>query len=405
MSGDIRADALIVGAGPAGLAAAAAAASNGLRVEVLDEFVRPGGRLLGQLHRDPDGAWWNGVREARRLTELAEHAGADIRMGISVTGLEREGQEGWTVWTTQGKRRGRCLLLATGAAESAMPVPGWTLPGVMSIGAAQVMTNVQRVRVGQRGVVIGMNVLAMAIVTELRLAGVELAAIVLPPSHPLTGESASPERTLASLLRFAHLAPSPLLRFGASLIRSPLLRRIALACYPGRGMRLSGAPLQLRRAAVEIVGEEAVEGVRIADVRPNGRVVAGSERTIEADFVCIAGGLYPLAELAAVAGCPFRYVPAFGGHVPMHGESMRTPLPGLYVAGNITGVESAKVAMAQGTVAGYAMALDAGQPTTLRKEDLEEAMKTVRRARKEAPIQFQAGIGEQREAFYRDFGS
>ncbi|MDV2687326.1 sarcosine oxidase subunit alpha, partial [Alkalihalophilus lindianensis] len=84
--------------------------------------------------------------------------------------------------------------------------------------------------------------------------------------------------------------------------------------------------LQLRKAAVEIIGKDQVEGVRVADTDVNGMIIPGSETIHEADFVCIAGGLYPLAELAAVAGCPFQYVPELGGHVPCHSEIMETPL-------------------------------------------------------------------------------
>src|SRR5699024_3600722 len=86
---------------------------------------------------------------------------------------------------------------------------------------------------------------------------------------------------------------------------------------------------------------------------PDGDIVPGTEELIEVDFVCIAGGLYPLAELAALAGCPFYHIPELGGHVPLHNEKMETTQDGLYVAGNITGIEGAKVAISQGVVAGY----------------------------------------------------
>jgi sarcosine oxidase subunit alpha len=273
----------------------------------------------------------------------------------------------------------------------------------MSIGAAQVMTNVQRVKVGHRGVVIGMNVLAMAIVSELRLAGIELAAIVLPPKHALSGHASDPNRVFGSLLRFSHLAPNPLFRWGAAFVRPAWLQRLVVAGYPGRGLRIWGTPLQLRRSALEIVGTDCVEGVRVANIGPDGRVVAGSERFVEADFVCIAGGLYPLAELAAVAGCPFRYAPQLGGHIPLHSESMRTPLSRLYVAGNITGVESAKVAMAQGTVAGTAMALDESEGASISlAEELDLAISLVKQTRRDALIQFHPDIEQFREELYRE---
>ncbi|GAA3312893.1 hypothetical protein GCM10020331_001720 [Ectobacillus funiculus] len=100
-----------------------------------------------------------------------------------------------------------------------------------------------------------------------------------------------------------------------------------------------------------------MEGVRVAEISATGEVVPGTEKkVVSADFVCIAGGLTPMSELAAVAGCSFCYVPELGGHVPLHNECMQTNLKGLYVAGNITGVESAKVARTQGVVAGLAIA-------------------------------------------------
>ncbi|MFD0671417.1 NAD(P)/FAD-dependent oxidoreductase [Cohnella sp. GCM10027633] len=392
---------IVIGAGPAGISAAIAAARRGVSTLVLDEYMKPGGRLLGQLHQEPDGTWWNGIREAHALVRDATDAGTTIRTGISVSALERGEDGSWTLWTGGGTLRASNVLLATGAAESAAPLPGWTLPGVMSIGAAQVMTNVQRVRVGERGVVIGMNVLAMAIVSELRLAGIELAAIVLPPLNPLTGHASEPRQVLRSLLRFAHLAPSPLLRYGAPLIRTPALQRLALSLYPRSGMRIWNTPLQLRRSAVEIVGRDAVEGVRIVDVRPDGTPVPGSESFVEADFACIAGGLYPLAELAAVAGCPFRYLPELGGHIPVHDERMRTPLKGLFVAGNITGVESAKVAIAQGALAGLSIALEAAAASQAPDEsELLAATQRVKQARRDALIQFDPGIEAGRERLY-----
>lgn len=81
-------------------------------------------------------------------------------------------------------------------------------------------------------------------------------------------------------------------------------------------MKINGTPLHLRKAALEIIGTDQVEGVRIANIDSKGNVINGTEKIYEADFVCIAGGLYPLAELAAVAGCPFHYISELGGHVP-----------------------------------------------------------------------------------------
>ncbi|MFS0554642.1 NAD(P)/FAD-dependent oxidoreductase [Brevibacillus sp. 179-C9.3 HS] len=382
-------DLLIIGAGPAGLSAAIAAARQGLAVRVVDEFYRSGGRLLGQLHEEPDGVWWNGLDEAACLTKEAIELGIEICCGVSVFNLAQT-QNGWVVSTTEGDITVPLLLIATGASETAVPVPGWTLPGVMSIGAAQVMTNVQRVQVGKRGVVIGVNVLSVAISRELQLAGVTVDRMILPPITTVCDTAGRPDAVMQSLLRVAHLAPSLLIRLGSKLMGSPWMQKLAVALYPSNGFSMWDIPIQLRTAALEIVGTTQVEGVRIARVAADGSPIAGTEQFVPADFVCIAGGLNPLAELAAIAGCPFAYIPSLGGHVPLHNESMRTPVPGLYVAGNITGIESAKVAMAQGTVAGLSIAKARGKLADA--QQLSDAIQQVKIVRQNATIQFHPDI-------------
>ncbi|MBY0083715.1 NAD(P)/FAD-dependent oxidoreductase [Brevibacillus brevis] len=382
-------DLLIIGAGPAGLSAAIASAKQGLAVRVVDEFYRPGGRLLGQLHEEPNGVWWNGLDEAARLTEEAIGLGVEIRCGVSVFHLTQS-QNGWIVSTTVGEMIAPLLLIATGASEAAVPVPGWTLPGVMSIGAAQVMTNVQRVRVGQRGVVIGINILSVAISRELQLAGITVDRMILPPRTTVSGTAGQPQAVMQSLLRVAHLAPSLMIRLGSKLMGNSWMQKLAVSLYPSNGFSMWDIPIQLRTAVLEIVGTFHVEGVRIARVDADGSPIARTEQFIPADFVCIAGGLSPLAELAAIAGCPFAYVPSLGGHVPLHNESMQTAVPGLYVAGNITGIESAKVAMAQGTVAGLSIAKARGKLKN--EQPLSDAIQQVKIVRQNATIQFHPDI-------------
>ncbi|MGF6952810.1 sarcosine oxidase subunit alpha [Neobacillus sp. B4I6] len=391
-------DLVIVGAGPAGLGAAISAAENGLKVCILDEFVRPGGRLLGQLHEEPDGKWVNGIAEAQKLHERAIQLGVHIQCGLSVYDL-MELDNGWCVFTTEKAIETKCLLLATGASETPIPIPGWTLPGVMSIGAAQVMGNVHRVKPGEKGIIIGVNVLSVAIARELQLCGVHIESLLLPQPSLLSGDAANPEKMMESLLRLSHLAPSPLIRFGGKWVSPKLGTRL----YPKNGFKMWDIPIQLRKTALEILGENQVEGVRVADITATGEVVPGTEKVVSADFVCIAGGLQPMSELAAVAGCAFCYVPELGGHVPLHNESMQTNLEGLYVAGNITGVESAKVARAQGAVAGLAVARELKALVDRADEKIEAAIAEVKETRRKALIQFQPGIEAARRKLYSDF--
>src|SRR5699024_573164 len=118
-------DLAIIGAGPAGLSAAITCREHGLSVVVIDEFPKTGGRLLGQLHEEPNGEWWNGIKESDILTAQAEAFETDIRLGVSVHHIEKL-DEHFVVHTNSEHITAKNVLIATGAAESAAPIPGWT---------------------------------------------------------------------------------------------------------------------------------------------------------------------------------------------------------------------------------------------------------------------------------------
>lgn len=395
-------DVIIIGSGPAGLSAAISCRENDLQVLVVDEFPKAGGRLLGQLHQEPNGEWWNGIKETEALVKRAESLETDIRLGVSVYHVEKV-EDTFLVHTHKGTFEAKNLLIATGAAETSAPIPGWTLPGVMSIGAAQVMTNVHRVRVGEKGIVVGVNVLSAAIARELQLAGVDLHSMALPAANTVTGDAAHPKKVMEALVRIAHLAPSAFIRFGSTFAKgSSFVRNTAVKFFPKGGVKMWGMPVHVRKAITSINGEDKVESVTMCTVTPEGKPVAGTEEDIAVDFVCIAGGLYPLAELASVIGAPFKYIEELGGHVPVHNEQMETPIEGLYVAGNITGIESAKVAGAQGTVAGYSIAKHV-RPDALIDERIDKSMEQVKTVRENASIQFHPGIDQGRARISQAF--
>ncbi|MFD1037533.1 NAD(P)/FAD-dependent oxidoreductase [Virgibacillus byunsanensis] len=393
--------AIIIGAGPAGLSAAITCAQKGLGVLILDEYMKPGGRLLGQLYEEPDGSWWNGVKESHNLYNQAIELGVQIQLHTSVNNIEKIDRE-WMVYTEKETIQTNHLLIATGAAESPVPVPGWTLPGVMSVGAAQVMTNVHRVKPGERGVIIGINVLSSAIAMELKLAEIDVACLTLPKMNELTLDAAHPKKVMNSLLHVSHMAPSPLVKFGSKFMKNEFMKNIGVTFYPKNGVKMWDIPIQLRKAVIEIYGDAQVEGVLLATVDKNGEVIKGSEERIAADFVCIAGGLYPLAELAAVAGCPFYLVEELGGYVPLHNDRMETTLDGLYVAGNITGIEGAKVAAAQGVTAGLSIAHHSGVEGV--EAEITESIRAIEDKRDNAYIQFHPDVKKGKEIIQEKWG-
>jgi sarcosine oxidase subunit alpha len=379
-------DLAVVGGGPAGLVAAATAARLGVRVVLVEEQPAPGGRLLGQLHEapEPDGKlrWINGAHEASHFADEAAGSGVTIRTGTEVWGIWPE----WRIYLNrveQGRLRARAAVLATGAMQRSVVFPNWTLPGVMAVGAVQRLLHIHRVRPGRTAVVVGADPLAVITARQLALAGVAVRGVVLPP--PEAPGATTPEHALQNLARFAGFGPSGLLTLIGRLVRPGTGAAIAAHGFPRDGVRVWDIPLMLRRAAVAAVGDEVVRGVEIVDVDADG-TPAGRTETWDVDTVVVSGGLMPLSELAAVAGCRTAYVSELGGTVPLHGPHLETTAPGVYVAGSITGVEAAAVAAAQGRLAGAAAAAWLGALTPAEAAPrLAEAQDDVASARRLAP--------------------
>lgn len=314
-------DIVVVGAGPAGLAAAIEAAKRGARTLVVDENNKPGGQLFKQIHKffgsHEHRAGVRGYDIGRQLLDEAAKCGVEVWLDAVVHGLFdqrlavlREGRQ----VTVEARR----IILATGASENAVAFPGSTLPGVMGAGAIQTMINVHRVLPGKRFVMLGSGNVGLIVCYQLMQAGAEVLAVV-------------------------EAMPS----IGGYGVHAAKIRR-------------AGVPILVGTTISRVVGQGKVEAVVLATLGPDGKIDPQSERTLAADTVGLAVGLTPLTELAWMAGCEFFFSPKLGGHLPLHDENMLTSLPYLYVAGDITGVEEASTAMEEGRLAGIAAAESLG---------------------------------------------
>lgn len=381
---DERLDLVVVGGGPAGLTAARDVAAAGGRVVVVEENHAVGGKLRGQLHEDPvAGHWWKGWEIAAEVERAAVAASVRLMTDTLAWGLE----PGWTVRLSHPTDRrlaprrltSRAVLIATGAVERPAPLPGWTLPGVMTIGAAQVLTNIHRVKPGRRVLVVGVDALSVTIARAMQLAGVDVVGIVLPPTA-IPGSSTL--STLGRLAAMTDLAPARYMRWGGKALRWSWSRAAAARLVP-RTLRLWGIPLHMRTALVEIEGADQVTGARLVDTTASGVPMSGSERSVAVDAVCLSNGLAPSNELIATLKGDFFTSPDLGGAVPLHSESLRTQHEGLYVAGNAVGVEGAKVATKQGELAALSIIADLGLrkvlPETIQRcvEELSEVRRTM----------------------------
>jgi thioredoxin reductase len=121
-------------------------------------------------------------------------------------------------------------------------------------------------------------------------------------------------------------------------------------------VRRAGVPILTSHTILQAEGDEKVKGAVIAQVDEKWEPVTGTQETLDVDTICLAVGLSPLAELAWMAGCQSSYIPSLGGWVPLHDENLETSLPGVYVAGDLAGIEEASTAMEEGRLAGLTAA-------------------------------------------------
>ncbi len=304
----------VVGAGPAGLCAAIEAARAGVSVVVLEENDRGGGQLFKQIHRffgsRHHGAGRRGFEIAAELMEDCMAEGVEIRLSSTVLAFFRSGE--LMVDGPDGVYlvRPQAAVIATGACEKSSAFPGWTLPGVMGAGAAQTLVNVHGVLPGRKVVMAGSGNVGLIVAYQLLQAGAEVEGVV-----DIASEA------------------------GGYEVHYDRVRREGVPFYFGHRLL----------AAEGSGGVEAVVLERMDDM---------SAMRLQADSLCLALGLTPLAELAAMRGCRMIFQSELGGFLPWHDEDMRSGIHGVYVAGDASGVEEASVAMEEGRMAGISVAED-----------------------------------------------
>lgn len=323
---------IVVGAGPAGTRAAQRLVAAGLRPIVLDEGERSGGQIY---RRQPEG--FTRPPEALYGTEapkaVALHAAfeallprIDHRPGTLAFAIS----DGAVLAIRQGdvvRLPYRALILTTGATDRIMPVPGWTLPGVFSLGAAQIALKAQACAIGQRPVFIGTGPLLYLVAYQYMKAGVAVQA-VLDTS-----------------------------RFGLRLRALPAL--LARAGVLAQGLRYT---LALRRAGVKLLTGVVPLGIdgtgRVQSIR--FRDGSGRDQEMACDAVGMGYGLRSETQLADLAGCRFRFDQVARQFLPEVDEDGRSSVPGVYLAGDGALVRGADAAEAAGRLAALAAMHDLG---------------------------------------------
>ena len=177
-----RYEVIIIGAGPAGLSAAAETARAGMSVAVFDENAGPGGQLFKQIHKffgsGEHNAKIRGFRIGQKLLREAKETGAEVFLNAVVTGIY--GGKEVVVRMENGifHFKANYIIIAAGAAENVLPFDGWDLPGVMSAGAAQTLMNLHGIQPGERILMVGSGNVGLIVAFQLLQAGCSLAAVV-----------------------------------------------------------------------------------------------------------------------------------------------------------------------------------------------------------------------------------
>lgn len=358
-------DLAVVGAGPAGMAAALTAADHGLKVVVVDEQQRAGGQIFRQPPEEFTGSVLRPTAGYGWATGLIRRFEADERLttefGWSAIGvLYDDALPGGLCLAVNHPQDGtrvigaRRLLIATGAYDLPVAFPGWTLPGVMTAGAVQTLVKAQKIAPVGDVVLAGAHPLLLLVADLLVREGVRVSEVAFAQNIPKP----------ADLLHALGAVPGHvrmLAETGGILAR--LVRN---------GVRVSS-----RTVVTAARGEEHVARVELARVDRRWKVT-GTPRAVDASHLVLGYGFSASTELARQIGCDLVYDSPKGGWVVSHDDRLRTSVPGVFVAGEPTGVAGADQSRAEGELAALAIAADLGRDVSATA--LAEAERGIRAA-------------------------
>jgi NADPH-dependent 2,4-dienoyl-CoA reductase/sulfur reductase-like enzyme len=299
---------LVIGGGPAGLAAAVSAMRAGARIAIVDDNPGPGGQIWRGEHRQTNSP------EAREWLNRARARQVEFIGGARVYDQPEKGLLLAETFDGALELRYRKLILATGARELFLPFPGWTLPGVTGAGGLQALVKSGLPIGGKKVVVAGAGPLLLAVAAYLRKRGADVALI-------------AEQAPLKSLISFGF----GLWRWPGKIIQAINVKR-----------ELSGVPHTAGCWPVAANGEERLQSVKLRRGRKTWDVTC--------DYLACGFHLAPNIELAVFLGCE-----ALDGGALVD-EFQQTTIPDIYCAGEATGIGGLELSLVEGRIAGLAAA-------------------------------------------------
>lgn len=354
---------VVVGAGPAGVRAAQALVAHGLRPVVLDESPRAGGQIY---RRPPDGF----RRGARELYGTEAGRARDVHAGFDAIGGEIDHRPQTLVWNaepgmldllhaptrTLSSVRWRDVVVATGATDRVLPIPGWTLPGVYSLGGAQVALKHQGCAIGDPVAFAGTGPLLYLVASQYARAGARVAAVL---------------DTAPALQRY---------KAAPGMLRQPAVAAKGLALLAR--LRLHGVPVHHGVRLLRAAGGAGLERLEWLDS-------AGRERSTRCTGLGMGHALRPETQLADLLDCEFEFSALHRCHVPRTDAMRRSSAAGVYLAGDGAGIMGADAAECTGELAALSLLQDRGVGVdAVRIAALQRRLRRTERFRRALEVAF-----------------
>lgn len=325
-----RYDVAVVGSGLAGIVAANTLARYKVNVTLIDENIHLGGQILRTV---PERLGASAIFESDmirragfRLIDHIKTKKISVMNRTAVLGIYPERQllveeNGRSIFIIQPD----VILFATGAREKYLPFKGWTLPGVVSTGAAQVLMKGSGVLFSKEILIGGSGPFLSAVAYDYVKNGGRVLGVL--DQAPLFAYLPFLNRGLHHFSKLAEGA-----RYMSTLL-------------------CSGVPIRHRTRIVQAVGDKYLREVIALKVNSKGNPLVGSERIIKARGLAVGYGFAPNIELPLLAGCELEYDQAKGGWVVKVGDDLQTSTSNVYAAGEITGIAGALKSLNEGDIA------------------------------------------------------
>ena len=331
-----KVDLVVLGAGPAGVAAANVASEEGAEVVIIDENSSAG----GQIYRAPpnefqpqnsfesdefrEGEKQRNILENSKLTALFKHRVWSVSSNLVVSTVGPNGLSSW---------HAKSLIIANGALERIIPFPGWTIPGVIGLAASTILLKSQYVLPGQSTVVAGCGPLLIAVANGIIKSGGKVSAII-----DLNSKS-------DWIKAFPRLLSRPDQLFKGMSWFANIMKA---------GIKLYGG-----HAVTNTKQVDNVLRISIAPINSAGSILdSKNQKIVEGDCLAIGHGLFPSTEITRLLKAKHIYDPLKGGWVPLIDDDFRSSIPGVYIAGDATGISGAFSAVQKGRIAGMAAVRD-----------------------------------------------